>query len=106
MDYRFRYRIACYCADPGPFVIDVVNGKVVSAREENSGELVSQQVLEGLPTVDDVFDSIAEAIAHEPYSFAVEYDVTLGFPVQVDADWAEGLADDEYTKVLSDFQLL
>jgi hypothetical protein len=81
-DYRFVFGRTCFCM-PLPLVrVDVRDGEVVAVREADTGRTLPREEWIGVPTVEDVFDSIAQAEANgEPAE--AEFHPTLGYPMRV-----------------------
>lgn len=82
-DYRFVHSADCFCGGEytAPKAITVRDGLIVDARYVRTGEPVSVDVRAMLPTVEKVFDWIAEAQARDDY-LDVKYHPQLGYPME------------------------
>jgi hypothetical protein len=101
--YSFVMQRSCFCGsemrDP---VLIVVDGDVrVSATYVATGEPVRSPYLEFFPTMDGVFDILAEAY-DEAHKVDVRYNSELGFPVQADIDYMKNAIDDEVAFTITD----
>ena len=56
-----------------------------------------------LPTLGGLFDILEQAYEREADEIEARYEATLGYPVEVDIDYREHLADDEVEYRVSDF---
>jgi len=84
VDYRMEVRGECYLCGVdreagGPFVIEVVQGKVVKATYSDDGSPVPTSV--ELPTVEDLFARIREGLRGWRWSAKAKYDEHLGYPI-------------------------
>lgn len=96
--YRYRVMRGCYCSGPvGEFEVTVVAGEVSAAEATQDGEAVPDSVLAEIPTVDDLFAVIEEAITAEVDDLDVEYHPELGYPTLIDIDRDQRAIDDEVT---------
>lgn len=95
-DYRFRFERSCLCAERGPLVVTVEDGKVVEVKNEKTGALIVPEDYErhGLLTVDELF-SVLERAATEAQSWWATYEPVLGYPTEIFLDWSRTVADDE-----------
>jgi hypothetical protein len=95
--YQITVGRSCFC---GPdvtraVVVMVRNGQVESRRYEDTGADVPAQIAPAYPTVDGLFDVIAEAIGQHAATVDVLYDASRGFPVSIEIDGSLMIADDE-----------
>ena len=94
--YRYDFFQGCFCAAPvGHFVVTVTDGVVTAAVTEHDGEPVSDATLDGLPTVEGLFDVVDGAIRAEVDGYRVGYHPDHGFPTVIDLDRDERAIDDE-----------
>lgn len=95
-DYTVEMRIVCFC---DPLLADwsrvtVVGGTITEVRGVESGELVPTVSWHAWPTVDGLFDRMAESSPSEVYArIDAEYDPELGYPREVQFIEREGVAD-------------
>lgn len=78
-DYRFVFSRECSCLGRGPMVVTVRDGRVVEARDPQTGQPLPADPAVGVMTIDELFDRIAEARENGEYT-DVEYHPTLGYP--------------------------
>lgn len=82
-DYRFRFARTCFCPPLGTVMVEVRDDRVVSARDAQTGSLVSGPDTQGIPTVDELFDYIVESAAEGTY-LDVRYHSSMGYPTEVE----------------------
>lgn len=81
-DYRFAYGRTCFCEELPLVSVRVRDGQVVDVREASTGRLLDRDRWGEIPTVDKVFDIIAQAEARDEAA-DVKYHPTLGYPMRV-----------------------
>jgi hypothetical protein len=80
-DYRFVFGRTCFCEELPLVRVYVRDGQVAAVREVQTGRALPREHWIGVPTVEDVFDSIAQAQANgEPAE--AEFHPTLGYPMR------------------------
>lgn len=90
--YSFRLARFCFCAPPHDVSIIVKNDVVVSAiSPEGQGGAEPQP----WPTIDGLFDVVADAEARDADRLVVSYDPTYSFPSSIDIDYEEDRFDEE-----------
>jgi Family of unknown function (DUF6174) len=90
--YSFTLSRFCFCAGPHEARIMVKNDVVVSViSPENQGGAEPQQ----WPTLDGLFEIIADAEARDADRIFVTYDPTYSYPASIDIDYVEDRFDDE-----------
>ena len=96
----------CFCGfeEPGPVVVSVRNGAVISRRYVLSGHLVGATQAASYPTVDDLFVIIEQAALQHSERLEVYYDQVYGYPTSVAIDPRLTVADDESFYYVTDFQ--
>jgi hypothetical protein len=104
--YRFGYRRTCYCGDVKTLEIDVANGAVAAARYADDGAPVHAIYQTTLPTIDDLFDIIEEALDQRADALRVTYHRTLGYPTEILLDYRFVVADDEFGYTVFNLVLL
>ncbi len=106
-DYIFEFRRSCFC--PPDFVrsvrIEVLDGVVSSAVYVDTEEAIPLP-LTSVPTIDDLFDEIGDALEGAAFSVIADYDADMGYPTSVSIDFIENAIDDEMAFTVSSFQLL
>ena len=105
-DYSFEFQRTCFCAPDfvRPIRIEVVDGIVSSAVYVDTEEPIPTP-LTSVPTIDDLFDEIQDAIDGMAFSVIADYDEELGYPISVSIDHIELAIDDEMAFAVSSFQL-
>lgn len=102
-DYRFTVRESCFCAPEGPITVVVRNGAVASATYADGGQAVSPERLAYLPTIDDLFDLVEDAQAHDAAEVRFVANSAYGYPEQIYIDYDHQMADEEVGYEVSDF---
>jgi hypothetical protein len=75
--------------------VEVLNGEIISATVTATGEQPHEAVADHVLTIDDIFAEIQDAMDRNAHSLTVEYHGTLGYPMEVDIDYDENVADEE-----------
>lgn len=106
-DYVFEFRRSCFCAPDfvRPVRIEVLDGVVSSAVYVDNEEPIASP-LTSVPTIEDLFDEIRDALNGMAFSVTADYDADLGYPIGVSIDHIENAIDDEMAFNVSLFQLL
>jgi hypothetical protein len=104
-NYVFELRRSCFCFPDfvRPVRIEVLDGVVNSAVYVDTEEALP---IASVPTIDDLFDEIGEALEGTAFSVVADYDPDLGYPTSVSIDFIEFAIDDETAFTVSSFQLL
>lgn len=107
-DYSFDYLVSCFCPVPEvqPLRIEVRDGEVTRAVPAGSDEWLPQKSLVEIPTIDDLFERILDAIDGEADRVDATYDDRLGYPRAVFIDRAQRAIDDELSFEVSNLQAL
>ena len=110
-DYDMTYEISCFCPKEwwGPFRLHVRNGQLKNATYTSKllrSTNVTHEVLTGLHTVEGIFDTIQNALDGLIYEIQVTYNKTAGYPITAYTDGDRRIADDEFTYLLSNVELL
>jgi len=105
--YQYTLTRLCNCADPitQPVTI-VVRNQLVETRNYLSGLPVEPQYDQLFTSVPGLFDLIRTGIITPAAGLAVRYDATMGYPVSIQIDWVAGVADDEVSYRIEDFEAL
>jgi hypothetical protein len=82
-DYRVAYSRVCFCLQRGTVQLTVRDGRITDVRQVESGQPVPGEAVGEYPTVERLFDAIADAQARGDYT-AVTYHPTLGYPVEAE----------------------
>lgn len=93
--YRYDLEIGCFCGLTGRFLVTVDDGAVVAAERADEGPPVPEEQLPILSTVDELFDTLQEAIDAEADQLEVEYHSGLGYPTRIQLDRDDWTSDDE-----------
>jgi hypothetical protein len=106
-DYEYVVRRECYCTLGGVAVRVVVdNGRVVAREIDGSGVPVPFTVAWAYPTIDGLFDFVADAIDARADDISTRYDAAYGFPTDIWVDFDTRRADDEEGYTLLAFRSL
>ncbi len=82
-DYRFTFAQTCFCAPLGAVVVEVRDDRVVAVKDAQTGSPVTGPSSLGIPTIDELFDYIAEA-ADEGTYLDVKYQSSMGYPTEAE----------------------
>ena len=106
-NYMFEFRRSCFCAPDfvRPVRIEILDGIVSSAVYVDTEEPISLP-LTSVPTIDDLFEEIQDAMDRLAFSVIADYDANMGYPTSVSIDHIENAIDDEMAFSVSSFQLL
>ena len=102
--YSFTQRISCFCSQEytRPNYVVVQNGVVVSVE----GVPFDASMHQAIFSVDTRFDFLRQNLVRDPDEFSVEYDPSLGFPMQFYFDFDYQMADEEVGYTFTDFTVL
>ncbi len=97
-DYSFVLTPICFCPQDllDPVRISVLGGVVASVAYAESGQAPDHDGYGRYVTIDDLFDTIQEAIDRRAAGVAVTYDPDVGYPTDVQLDYDARMADEEY----------
>jgi hypothetical protein len=100
-DYAYTISRSCFCPpeSTGPFEVTVRDGRI--ARATRAGSAVDAGQL-ALPTVEELFDQIAEAQRTGAAEVRVSYDDRLGYPAEIWIDVDRMMADEEVGYTVSE----
>jgi len=94
--YEFVLRRLCFCAggtDPARLLVR--SGTRLSVTDVTTGQPIPAEWAQYYPTVDGLFEFIADAIAQKAHSIEVEYHAVLGYPTSIRIDYIENAIDEE-----------
>ncbi len=103
--YSFVLTPICFCPQHllDPVRIRVVNGSVASVTYVESGKAPDHDGFGRYVTIDDLFDTIQEAIDGNAFEITVTYDPEIGYPTEASIDYDARMADEEYSFTASDY---
>ena len=106
--YRLIYRQDCFCGTEFTVAteIEVRGGSIVGAHYAASNDPIPSYVQSRLPTIESLFDIIADAIEREVDLLDVSYDPDRGFPRKIAIDYRFNTADDEVTHSVLGFEIV
>lgn len=106
-NYTVELTRSCECILAGRrMLVTVQNGSVASAEYFESGDPVAGAELSYVPTVEDLFDLIEDALAQPAAAFLATYDEQYGYPTRIEIDPSATTADDEVSWSVRDLVLL
>jgi hypothetical protein len=82
-DYRFTFARTCFCPPLGAVVVEVRNDRVVAVKDAQTGTPITGPEANGIPTIDQLFDYIADAASEGTY-LDVKYHSSLGYPTEAE----------------------
>jgi hypothetical protein len=105
--YDYTLQLSCYCGgEVTRAVVIVVRGNAVESRKyADNGAVVPAQFNSTFPTIEGMFDVIANAIDHNSARVDVSYDPGLGYPTSIALDGSTRIADDESWYSLTNFHV-
>ncbi|MEB4591692.1 DUF6174 domain-containing protein [Candidatus Thiothrix sp. Deng01] len=105
-DYSFTLQRSCFCRGDAirPVNIEVADGKVASATFADTGEPLPEDLDYNKLTVNDLFDTIQQAITDGAARVDVSYDQQSGVPASIYIDRSEQIADEEVGFTISNFR--
>jgi hypothetical protein len=100
--YRFNVSQLCFCGPDvhGTFAVAVVQGRVASVTDAETGEPRTPGPSVPL-TVEALFAKVEDAIDRDADRIEVRYDPQLGYPLEIAIDFVERAVDDEVTYTAS-----
>ena len=105
--YVFEFQRSCFCAPD--FVrsvrIEVLDGIVNAAVYVDTEEAIPLP-LASVPTIEDLFDEIQDAMDRKAFSVVTDFDPDLGYPTSVAIDFIQNAIDDEMAFGVSSLQFL
>ena len=104
-DYSFVLAPMCFCPQDllDPVRITVVNGVVASVTYVESGKTPEHDGFGRYVTIDDLFDTIQEAIDRKASQITVTYDPETGYPTDTRLDYVARMTDEEYMFTVSGY---
>ncbi len=97
--YSFVLTPICFCPQDllDPVTVLVVDGVVASVSYVKSGKAPEHDGYGRYVTIDELFDTIQEAIDGGASQITAAYDPQVGYPTDVRIDYDTRMADEEYT---------
>ena len=97
-DYSYVLAPICFCPPDvlEPVRISVLGRVVATVAYEESGKAPEHDGYGRYVTIDDLFDTIQEAIDGKAADVAVTYDPEVGYPTDASLDYDTRMADEEY----------
>jgi hypothetical protein len=107
-DYRFVVQRKCFCYVDytREMIVQVNDGKVVSAQYTDTKEFVDKEVLTDIFTISEWFDVIHEAHARQADRLKVYFNEKVGNPSKIIIDLRANRTDDEQAVVISHIEQL
>jgi hypothetical protein len=102
-DYAFTLVQHCFCIGVQPVRITVKNDIVQSARNVQGDATVAAEVLGNLPSIEVVFQKIAEGYAKPVDHITLTLNKDFGYPERVFIDYYVLMADEELIYEIRDF---
>ena len=103
--YSFVLAPICFCPQHliDPVTIRVVNRVVASVTYVESGKAPQHDGFGRYVTIDELFNTIQEAIDGKASQITVTYDPEVGYPTEASIDYDARIADEEYGFTASDY---
>ena len=104
-DYSYVLAPICFCPQDllDPVRISVLGGVVATVAYSESGKAPEHDGYGRYVTIDDLFDTIQEAIDRKAAQITVTYDPEVGYPTDTRLDYDARMADEEYRFTASDY---
>ncbi|MDH3269946.1 MAG: DUF6174 domain-containing protein [Gemmatimonadota bacterium] len=93
--YEYAVERLCFCALEGPVRMLVTGSQASGHRFVDSGDPVPVDQREWYPTVEGLFDVVADAFGRDAFEVDVTYDPDTGVPVEIFIDYEQNVADEE-----------
>ncbi|RWX43416.1 hypothetical protein H206_03122 [Candidatus Electrothrix aarhusensis] len=100
-NYTYTYKRMCFCPQEEDIVVTVQYGNVTAASYYPSHNPVLPERLDGLFTVEELFQVIQKAITNEVAQLDVTYNAELGYPESIFIDVDKQMIDEEMTHLVS-----
>ena len=94
-EYVVSRRCLCPPSFLGPVRVRVEDGVVTQRTYVNPGDPIPGEPGEAFPSVDGLFDALADAYERDAHSVEVTYDPETGVPLDIYIDYEENTADEE-----------
>ena len=95
--YDLQMQVECFCGAPTEPVLVTVRNRVIQSRTlTSSGSPVAAVDQRWFPDVPGLFAIVQDALNLPAASLLVAYNVTYGFPIQIDVDYEGGVVDDQH----------
>ena len=107
--YAFTIRKRCSCPPPGnlPLRFTVVDARVTSVVQAETGEALSTDGLDEIPhSIPAVFDELVDIVVRRPDELVVAFDERFGFPSVIEADFDEDFNHDDVSYEIVDFRVI
>ncbi len=99
-NYTYTYKRLCFCPPEEDIAVTVQYGDVTAAYYPGNNPVLPER-LDGLFTVEELFQVIQKAITDEVARLDVTYNSKLGYPESIFIDVDEQMADEERTHLVS-----
>ena len=99
-NYTYTYKRLCFCPPEEDIVVTVQYGDVTAAYYPGNNPVLPER-LDGLFTVEELFQVIQKAITDKVARLDVTYNSKLGYPESIFIDVDEQMADEERTHLVS-----
>lgn len=97
LDYGFEFQLNCFCGGLGiePIFIEVREGEATNVVVLATGESLDPGD-QPVPTIDDLFLQMEEALSRDPHMFRAQYHPAMGYPMEVFIDFEKNAIDEEW----------
>jgi hypothetical protein len=104
-NYEFVYQRICFCPPEytTPALIEVRDGAVWSVEYQDSEIHLDAPDTTMFPMITALFDVLTEAHDRNAVKVTVTFSADLGYPEDVDIDYAANIADDELSFTVTEF---
>lgn len=107
----YRYSIFKSCGEclpewVAPARVEVRQGRTVSVTALHPSRPIRRESFDTYDTVEELFATVEEVIAADPYRFGARYDPRLGYPVEYSVDYDREHVDDEGGFTVADFEVI
>lgn len=99
-NYTYTYKRMCFCPPEEDIAVTVQYGDVTAAYYPGNSPVLPER-LDGLRTVEELFQVIQGAITKQVAQLDVTYNSELGYPESIFIDIDEQMADEEITHFVS-----
>ncbi len=96
-DYSYEFQRSCFCLREytKAVLIQVKNGIVTDAKFKDNNKPLPSSLKGNRQTIDNLFETIQDAIDRKADSIEVRYNEQYGFPTSIAVDYDQRMADEE-----------
>lgn len=102
---RYSYTVSLFCeCSGGPYRVTASRDSVISAESVNKADLGGPANPQSL-SIENLLADIDDLAKRHPAVLKAHFDATYGYPDTVAYDGSRQIADDEFTRIITDFRV-